>query len=284
MTTRRDFLKTSTAAGLTASLPFPLLYSCTSAEPRASSVSPAPGLQLYTVRDLMEQSVPETLTAVAEAGYREVEFAGYFDQSPARIRNWLDDNGLTAPATHLPFEKLDSGWQESLDVAAVLGHRYLVIPWIPGGRRRGLDDYHRLAEAFNEAGRTARDAGFRFAYHNHDFEFASMDGQIPFDLLVSQTDPDLVEFELDIFWLVQGQGDPLDYFTRYPGRFTMLHVKDMAEDGSMVDVGDGVIDWATIFQAAGPAGIKHYFIEHDEPADSLESIQRSLQHLLDTIG
>ncbi len=112
-------------------------------------------------------------------------------------------------------------------------------------------------------GESCREAGLRFGYHNHDFEFETIDGQIPFDVLLDETDPGLVDFELDLFWITKGGEDPLRYFERYPGRFTLCHVKDMAAGGEMVDVGAGGIDFAAIFARAEQAGLKHFFVEHD---------------------
>ncbi len=236
------------------------------------------GLQLYTVRSLMAEDVERTLETVAEIGYREVEFAGYFDHDPGEIRSWLDEAGLTAPAAHVfPLDADDLG--PVLERASVLGHRYLVVPWIPSEQRETLDGYRRVAERFNTVALAVREAGLQFAYHNHDFEFEPIDGQVPFDVLLEETDPDLVQIELDLFWIIHGGGDPYDYFARYPGRYPLVHVKDRLADGTMVDVGDGAVDFTAIFSRSEEAGIRHYFVEHDRPDDALESIRRSYAHL-----
>lgn len=237
------------------------------------------GLQLYTVRSLMAQDVERTLQQVAAIGYREVEFAGYFEHSPTRLREILDATGLAAPSAHVGFDALEGdGWARTLEAANTLGHRYLVAPWIPPEERRSLDDYRRFAGLLEDAGARARHAGLRLAYHNHDFEFEPLEGAVPYDILAG-TDPDLVQLQLDIYWIRKAGGDPLTYFRRHPGRFPSVHVKDMAADGSMVDVGDGVIDWRRLIAHADTAGIRHYFVEHDQPADPLESIRDSLNHL-----
>ncbi|MGH7482265.1 MAG: sugar phosphate isomerase/epimerase family protein [Longimicrobiales bacterium] len=237
------------------------------------------GLQLYTVRSLMSQDVERTLGQVASVGYREVEFAGYFDHAPARLREILDANGLTAPSAHVGMDALEGDdWPRTLEAATILGHRYLVFPWIPPEARRSLDDYRRIAARLEEAGARAREANLRLAYHNHDFEFGPLDGVIPYDILAG-TDPDLVQLQLDIYWIRKGGADPLVYFRRHPGRFPSVHVKDMAADGAMVDVGAGVIDWRALFAHADTAGIRHYFVEHDSPTDPLASIRNSYEHL-----
>ncbi len=275
---RRSFLRTTVGAGAALALPPSILQACRP-EPAPVSVGLDPvGVQLYTIRELVQDDMAGALAAVAEIGYREVEFAGYFDHDPVEIRSWLDGAGLTAPAAHVfPLEVDDLG--PVLESASVLGHRYLVVPWIPSEQRETLDGYRRVAERFNTVALAVREAGLQFAYHNHAFEFEPIDGQVPFDVLLEETDQDLVQIELDLFWIIHGGGDPFDYFARYPGRYPMVHVKDRLADGTMVDVGEGSIDFAAIFSRSEEAGIRHYFVEHDQPDDALESVRRSYVHL-----
>ena len=237
------------------------------------------GVQLYTVRSEMQKSVERTLERVAAIGYREVEFAGYFDRSPERIRSLLEANGLTSPATHIPLEFLEQRWQDTLDLAETIGHRYLVVAWIPEGRRTTIDDYRRIAQLFNRAGAAARTRGLTFAYHNHDFEFAPLQGEIPFDVLTRAADPDLVKLEMDLFWVIKGGHDPVDYFEPNPDRIPLVHVKDMDAAGNMVDVGAGQINFARIFAKWEIAGIEHFFVEHDTPTDPFASITASYEYL-----
>jgi sugar phosphate isomerase/epimerase len=238
------------------------------------------GLQLYTVRDLMKKDVEGTLAAVAAAGYTEVEFAGYFDKSPADIRAMLDRHGLTAPSVHTGDIAPDA-WAKALDAAKVIGHQYIVVPWIPEGRRKTLADWKAVGADFNRAAAAAKAAGVQFAYHNHDFEFPLVEGRIPYDVLLAETDPTLVQLEIDLYWITKGGQDPLAYFARWPGRVPLVHVKDSLgpPDNKMVDVGAGKIDWKRIFARSGQAGIKHYFVEHDQPADPIASIKASCAYL-----
>ena len=141
------------------------------------------------------------------------------------------------------------------------------------------DGYLRLADEMNGFGERCRTAGIRFGYHNHDFELERFDDTVPLDVLLENTDPELVTFEVDFFWLVHGGAEPLDYIARYPGRFELCHVKDRSMDGQMVDVGDGVIDFATVIPAGEAAGVRHVFVEHDRPDDSLMSVARSYRTL-----
>lgn len=239
------------------------------------------GIQLYTVRDLMKADVPGTLAKVAAAGYKEVEFAGYFGNTPAQIRDLLKRNDLTSPSSHLPFDSLESGWQKQLDDAKAVGHKWVTIAWLPEEKRRTLDDWKRHAEVFNRAAAQAKKSDLRFAYHNHDFEIRPIDGTRPLDLLLTSTDPKLVDYELDLYWAVYGGGDPLDFFNRYPKRFPMVHVKDSSgpPDNKIVDVGQGTIDFRSIFAQSEKAGIKHYFVENDQPADANVTLRTSYNYL-----
>jgi sugar phosphate isomerase/epimerase len=254
------------------------------------------GLQLYTVRSEMKKDFAGTLGKVANIGYREVEFAGYFDHSPQEIRKLLDSLGLTAPSAHVAYETLGDKWPEVLEAAKVIGHSYIVCPWIPEQIRNQPESWKQAAEAFNRAGEASKKAGIQFAYHNHNFEFAPVNGKLPYDMLLAETDPDLVKMEMDLCWITVGGQDPLAYFSRYPGRFPMVHVKDVkkipertASDKGpipmerimpdMTDVGSGAIDWKRIFAQSDKAGIKHYFVEQDEPKSPFDSIKNSYAYL-----
>ena len=239
------------------------------------------GVQLYTVRDLMKADLPGTLAQVAGIGYKEVEFAGYFGRTPVQIRELLRRNGLSSPSTHLPFDLLENGWQKAVDDAKTIGHKWVTIGWIPEEKRRTLDDWKGHAALFNRAGAQAKSAGLRFAYHNHDFELKQVGDATPLDVLLKGTDPSLVDFEMDLYWVVFGGGNPLDFLNRYPKRFPLVHVKDSSgpPDNKMVDVGTGKIDFRSIFAQSDKAGIKHYFVEHDQPADPIATIRNSYNYL-----
>jgi len=270
---RREFLGTAGAIALTTVLP----PACrTSHAARIDKV----GIQLYTVRDQMKADFEGTLARIAQIGYKEVEFAGYFDHSPADVKAIIDRHGLSAPSSHMGFTDADS-WKKSLDTAKAIGHDYVVAPWIPEEKRKTLDDWKKVAATFNQAGQMAKDAGLQFAYHNHDFEFPKIDGQVPYDVLLQNTDPKLVQLEIDLYWITKGGQDPLSYFSRWPGRVPLVHVKDSAgaPDHKMTDVGQGSIDWKRIFAKKDQAGIKHFFVEHDQPPQPFEDIATSYKYL-----
>ncbi|HYT84235.1 MAG TPA: sugar phosphate isomerase/epimerase [Gemmatimonadales bacterium] len=271
--TRRTFVETIAGAGLAAVLPrVPL----TAHRARIEKI----GLQLYTVRKAMQADVEGTLARVAATGYKEVEFAGYFGKTPTEIRALLDRFGLSSPAVHVGSLAADA-WRASLEAATTIGHRYVVVPWIPAEQRGTLDGWKRVAENFNRVAAEARAAGLQLAYHNHDFEFAPVEGRIPYDVLLESTDPHLVQLEIDLYWMTKGGQDPLTYFQRWPGRIPLVHVKDSAgpPDNKMVDVGAGTIDWKRIFARRDQAGIRHFFVEHDQPADLFASIKASYDYL-----
>jgi sugar phosphate isomerase/epimerase len=192
----------------------------------------------------------------------------------------LDRHGLTAPSVHTGNSAPDA-WAKALDAAHVIGHEYIVMPFIPVERRKTLDDWKRVAADFNRLAATAQAAGLQFAYHNHDFEFPLVEGRVPYDVLLAETDPKLVQLEIDLYWMTKGGQDPLTYFARWPGRIPLVHVKDSLgpPDNKMADVGAGTIDWKRIFARSAQGGIKHYFVEHDQPANPLASITASCAYL-----
>jgi sugar phosphate isomerase/epimerase len=235
---------------------------------------------------MMKMDVAGTLARVAEVGYKEVEFAGYFDKSAAEIRDLLARNGLTSPSAHIGLDQMRKDWRRALDDARSIGHRWVIIAWLPEQERRTVDDWKRLIAEFNDAARTARDAGLRFAYHNHDYELTPIPAAgaggptIPLDLLFAETDPTLVEFQLDLYWVVKGGGDPSSYFARFGKRIPLVHVKDSAGPPAHIitDVGSGTIDFPRIFADAG-GSIKHFYAERDDPTDALASIRSSFEYL-----
>ena len=268
---RRDFLIGAAAISSTlASMPGSLL----AAEPGHRKLEKI-GIQLYTVRDQMRKDVVGTLQKLATIGYDEVEFFEYFDHSPADIRRILDDNGLVSPSTHVELSDMRNTPEQSIEAALTIGHRYVILGWIAPEERTSMDDYRAHADLSNRFAEQCRDAGLQYAYHNHDFEFAAIDGVRPIDLFLAETDPELVKVELDLYWITKGGGDPFAFFDRYPGRYPCCHVKDMSPDGSMADVGDGKIDFASVFAASEQAGFKHYYVERDDPTDSMISAANS---------
>ena len=234
------------------------------------------GIQAYTVRSLMQRDVAGTLAALGAIGYREVELAGLFNKTAKEMRSMLDDAHLIAPSSHV--DVLASDWNTLIDDAATIGQRYIVCPFTDE-KQRTVDGYKRNAAKYNQFGELTRKSNIQFAYHNHDFEFDTVDGIVPYDLLLQECDAKLVQMEIDIFWMIKGKHDPLKYFAQFPGRFPMVHAKDMTKNGDMVDVGKGVIDFGDIFRHAGQAGLQHIFVEHDEPTAPMDDARISYEYL-----
>jgi sugar phosphate isomerase/epimerase len=253
-------------------------------ELRPYHVSRPWGIQLYTVRDQAKADLDGTLTALAAMGYSEVEFAGLYGHSALNVRRMLDDAGLSAPAGHVGLEALTgAALDQTVADAKTLGHRFLIVPWIPN-EERTTDGYAATAEAFSQAAERLRAAGLAFGYHNHEFEFAPLGPDGPaatcgYDILLDRTDPALVCMELDLFWIRKGGRDAGAYFAKYPNRFRLVHIKDMAADGAMVDLGKGVMPWRELLDAAATAGVTHWFAEHDEPADAMEFARSAIIYL-----
>ena len=283
---RRTFLKTAgTAAALTL-LPGRFLWA---AGPKVNNI----GVQLYTVRDLMKDDFEGTIAKVAQIGYKNVEFAGYFGRTADQVKAVLTKNGLKAPSTHVQYDELDEKFPSVVEFSKTIGLEYIICPWIPEDLRKSPDIWKQAAEKFNKAGEKTKAAGMQFGYHNHWFEFLPTNGVLPYDELLKLCDPNLVKMELDLAWISTTGTDPVKYFEKYPGRFPLVHVKDVktmpkvTQGGSqnfgdtvdLTEVGSGVIDWKRIFAHADKAGIKYYIVEHDHPKQPLASIKTSYEYL-----
>jgi sugar phosphate isomerase/epimerase len=256
------------------------------------------GIQLYTVRHLMKKDFEGTLAKVAQVGYKEVEFAGYEGHSAKDVRAMLDRDGLSAVSQHVDYKVLQNGLSEALETGHTLGQTFIVCPWVDVSQRNAEGGWKRAAETFNKAGEASQKAGIQFTYHNHAFEFEpseALGGKMPYDILLVETDPQLVKMEMDLCWITVGGQDPLKYFDQYPGRFPLVHVKDWTSKGAtgtdyggattkkskpghMTNVGEGEINWKRIFAQSDKAGIQHYFVENDE-AKSVDDAKVSYDYL-----
>jgi sugar phosphate isomerase/epimerase len=239
------------------------------------------GIQLYTVRDALARDFDGTLAQIAAIGYRDVEFAGYAGRRPGAVAAALERYSLSAPSAHVPIDQMRRQWSQTVDAAHAIDHDFLIVPWLDEKERRSIADYERLADELNRLGGAARKADLRLGYHNHDFEFTPIGGQIPYDVLLDKTDPDDVGFEMDLYWITKTGNDPIAYFDRYPGRFPLVHVKDSAgpPEHRMTPVGGGSIDFKRILARRKQAGIQHAFVEHDNPTDAIASIKSSYAYL-----
>jgi sugar phosphate isomerase/epimerase len=254
------------------------------------------GLQLYTVRDAMQNDPAGTLQKVASIGYNSVEAATYtgnelyYGMDVKRFSALLKSNGLVMPSAHYAIDEgpnppkgsLLNDWQKAVDDAAAMGQQYMVCAYLPETNRKTLDDYRKVADIFNKAAETCKKSGIQFCYHNHNFEFPPIDGVVPYELLLKNTEDPLVKMEMDLYWVVKAGHDPLQLFKEHPGRFILWHVKDMDHTAgkSFTEVGNGIIDFKTIFKHANEAGMKRFFVEQDIcPGSPFDSIAKSIAYL-----
>jgi sugar phosphate isomerase/epimerase len=288
---RRKFVKTAvqTATTVTAASLLADKFSWAAAEHRIEKV----GLQLYTVRDLMKDDFDGTIAKVAAIGYKEVEFAGYFGRTAQQVRAACDKNGLAPVSTHIQYEELDDKFPSVIETSKAIGLKYIVCPFIKEELRKSPDIWKQASDKFNRCGEQTKKAGIQFAYHNHWFEFLPVDGKLPYDELLKLCDRNLVKMEMDLCWITAAGGDPLKYFNEYPGRFPLVHVKDLhsipkvtaggaqnyGDTVDLTEVGSGLIDWKRIFAQSDKAGIKHYIVEHDHPKQPFDSITKSYEYL-----
>ena len=248
---------------------------------RGAPLGKRPGIQLYTINEAMRADPAGSLKRLRQIGFLEVESAGFGGLSAKQFRGLLDDAGVSCPSAHLQFDvdNLDSAFAD----AHALGATYAVssiarslalgpnAPKDALGTGMSLDEAKRTAQLANRIGESARRAGLQFTYHNHNFEFVdSGGGTIGYDLLLRETDPQLVKFQIDCGWMIFAGHDPVAYFKKYPHRFPMIHVKDFlppANSGAMrgAELGRGAVDYKPIFAAAAKAGLQHYFVEQEGP-------------------
>jgi sugar phosphate isomerase/epimerase len=284
---RRTFLET--AATISAATLFSSRFGWAAGEHKINKVA----VQLYTVRDLMKDDFEGTIAKVAQIGYKEVEFAGYFGRTAQQVKDILTKNGLTAPSTHVQYDELDDKFQSVIEFSKTVGMSYIICPWIPEDVRKSPDIWKQASEKFNKCGEQTKKAGMQFGYHNHWFEFLPTDGKLPYDELLKDCDASLVKMEMDLCWIIAAGGEPVKYFEKYPGRFPLVHVKDLktkpnvtsggaqnyGDTVDLTEVGSGIIDWKKIFAHSQQAGIKHYIVEHDHPKQPIESITKSYEYL-----
>lgn len=276
---RREFIKSSAvaAAGVLA------LPTFLQAKKEANI-----GLQLYTLRDTIPKDPKGVLQKVASFGYKELETYSYRDGKIfglpfSEFGSFVKDLGMKVVSGHYGLDMAKSdAWEKAVTDAKSIGQQYLVVPFLQESERKSIDNYKRICESLNKAGEIAKKNKMKFGYHNHAFEFDTVDGQIPFDVMLKELDPKLVHMEMDIYWVVNAGKDPIKYFETYPGRFEQWHVKDMDKTDKQrnADVGTGTIDWKAIFAKAKQSGMKHFYIEQESyPGAPIDSTEASIKYL-----
>jgi sugar phosphate isomerase/epimerase len=238
-------------------------------------------LQLYTVRDETARDMPGTMRRISEIGYPAVEFAGYGNLAPQDLKIILDDLGLLASGVHVPLDSWETDPATVLADMQALDCAHAVLPSAPPERRGDEASVARLAEDLNSWGELCRRDDVTLSYHNHDFEFAPLGTTTVWDVLVRETDPELVGLELDLYWIKYAGTDPETVLRDVADRVSLVHLKDMAPDDTLSDlpVGEGTLPWITLLEAADTAGVEWYIAEQDNPRDALEDVKTSLHHL-----
>jgi sugar phosphate isomerase/epimerase len=238
-------------------------------------------LQLYTVREETARDMPDTLRKVSEIGYPAVEFAGYGGLTPQEVKTILDDLGLRASGAHVPIDSWETNPKAVIADMHTLDCVHAIVPMVPREQRGEEASVARLAENLNRWGEMCRQDGVILSYHNHDFEFAPLAETTMWEVLVRETDPDLVHLELDLYWIKYAGTDPETVLKDVGDRVSLLHLKDMAPDDTLSDlpVGEGTMPWHGLLQAADAAGVEWYIAEQDNPRDALQDVSTSLQHM-----
>ncbi|MFT6854623.1 MAG: sugar phosphate isomerase/epimerase [Cyclobacteriaceae bacterium] len=281
---RRSFLK---SAGLV-SAGIAFLPSCISSSNNSKKMDV--GVQLYTVRDAMDKDPMGTLAKVAKIGYNQIETAGYSDGKVygfegKEIRKILGDLDLQFISGHIPLPDFRDNFDRVLDFMNEAGQQYAVLPWLQEDQRVSIDQYKGYAELLNINAEKAKSSGKVVCYHNHDFEFWNVDGEIPMQVLLNETDPELVKFELDLYWVHKADQNAATIFKENQGRFPLWHVKDMADtkERGFVEVGTGTIDYKAMFELKKESGMKYFFVEQDQSDDPMKSIETSYKNLTEDI-
>lgn len=274
MPTRREFIETSGALALGGLL----LSSHTDSPKKVKNV----GLQLYTFRKELDADALGTMKKIAALGIKQIESArsgkgNYYGFSGKEMKKVCDDLGMTLRSGHI---HIDDKWKQTLQDAAEAGQEYIINASM-GTSGQTVDNYKKVAEDFNKVGEECRKMGLKYGYHNHSYEFESENGKVLYDVLVENTDPELVHLELDLGWVIASGKDPLDYFKRYPKRFPLWHLKDMnLQKKSSVEFGKGGLDVRSMLQHSKQSGMKYFFVEQEEYASTpLESMQFNMDYL-----
>ena len=280
------------------------------------------GIQFFSLPSMLDRDLMGAISMLSKIGYREAELygpypfsnpsaierwnavtpslgfkgSGFFGHSVKEMKKLLDENGLSVPSIHTDFDTLQTNMNDLGETSQILGNTYVVLPSIPSDKRKSLDDYKIIAEAFNKIGEGAKKQGIKFAYHNHGYGLNEVDGQIPLELIFSGTDPSLVFFEMDLFWTTAGGADPIALLEKHKDRYRLIHIKDMIKkvhfsgDGGdskqwielfpyMTTAGSGVLDLKSIIMKAKENGVKHFIVEQDMVSEPQIALKTSFDYL-----
>jgi sugar phosphate isomerase/epimerase len=237
-------------------------------------------LQLYTVRDETAKDFKGTLHAVAEIGYHGVEFAGYGDLEAKELAAVLAEYGLKTVGSHVRLPLIEKDIDHEINYCLEIGCPYLIVPWIDKNLLAQAETFKKFTDQLNDYGSRCQARGLTLAYHNHQFEFETVDGQTLLERMIAATDPALVKFELDTYWAAFSGTNPITFIRQHGDRIATLHLKDMTPERTFTEVGTGTLDIAGYIEAGQAAGVTTYIVENDQPTiPSLESAKLSFKDL-----
>lgn len=289
---RREFLRLTGGLALGAALAQTGCTSVKSAAPGVETMSSENyikdfGLQLWTVRDDMAKDPSMTLKQLSSFGYKQIEsFEGakgmFWGMGNTGFKKYMDDLGMKIVSSHCDINK---DFDKKAAEAAEIGIKYLICPWL--GPQKTIDDYKKAAAKFNECGSICKKEGILFAYHNHDYSFKPLEGQVPQDVMMNETDPSLVDYEMDIYWVVTAGEDAEAWMKKYKNRFRLSHVKDRsktpgADDGkNSVDLGTGSIDFKKVLATAIDNGMKYFIVEQEAFPNGtvMEAVKKDAEYM-----
>jgi len=254
---------------------------------------PDPGVVSYTFRNQFREDVPGTLDIIRDMGFSNIEFSNLFGLTASEMRELLDDREMICTSYGVSYDDLVNDTDRVAEEANTLGAKYVRVAWIPHDSPFDIDDARKAVSDFNEAGKKLREHGLYFSYHNHGYEFSPYEGGTLFDYIVQNSDPDYVNFEMDVFWVAHPGHDPVELLETYPDRFTLVHLKDLKEDASHdysggapaeydVPLGTGQIDFQAFLEAAQNSSIEYFYIE-DESADVLQRVPKSRDYIMSLV-
>jgi sugar phosphate isomerase/epimerase len=279
MKSRRDFFRSLSAAAAGIILP---LTSAKAAPQRNDSLMNI-AIQLWSLREIVQNDLRRTLENLSKMGFQGIEPYGFdgtfFGIQAQEFKNICKSLNLKIYSSHTGITSQNA--ELFAEKAALVGLEYLILPSMMGRPHATADDYRKVAEELNKIGEVCRRCNIRFGYHNHDFEFETIDGLVPYDILLQQTDSSQVDFQLDVFWMVKAGYEPKQYFDKHPGRFSTLHIKDMGKDGESCIVGNGIIDFTDLMKHSEKAGTKLliYEQEHFTEGEPLHCAEQSLKYM-----
>ena len=280
MINRRNFIKTGTYASIASILP---ISSCSSSFAKKKEL----GLQIHSVRPQLTSDFNRTLEKIAEIGFKNIEAYGLGNDglfiekiTPKTYKKTLVDLGMNLLSTHINYFDL-THINKIIDSCHEAGVKYGIIPIPPEEYRTSISKYKEFAEYLNKVGEKFNESGIIFGFHNHDFLFYKLESEIPYEILLNETEPKFVTFQADLYWMTKGGVNPLDLIYKFPGRFKSFHVKDIDKDNNRESVGLGIIDFESILNARDTAGLQDYFIEDFRPDnDPFGKLKISFDYLM----